>query len=97
MNKVLLIIEREYLSRVRKRSFLVATFLVPTLFIGMIVLVGFLTKQGGDVSTKIDVIDESGIFADKLKDEKPVDFSISAQSLADAKKKVINVQFVIAN
>ena len=90
MNKVLLIIEREYLSRVRKRSFLVATFLVPALFIGMIVLVGFLTKQGGDVSTQIDIIDESGIFADKFKDEKPVDFSISTQSLADAKKKIIN-------
>jgi ABC-2 type transport system permease protein len=56
----------------------------------MIVLVGFLTKQGGDVSTQIDIIDESGIFADKFKDEKPVDFSISTQSLADAKKKIIN-------
>lgn len=89
MYKVLLIIEREYMSRVKKRSFLVATFLLPTLLIGMFALITYLTRQGNDVSTQIDVLDESGIFADKLHDSKPVDFSISTQSLAEAKKKTI--------
>ena len=42
MNKILLIIQREYLSRVRKKSFLVLTFLVPVLFVGMIALIGYL-------------------------------------------------------
>lgn len=88
MYKVLLIIEREYLSRVKKRSFLVATFLLPVLLIGMFALISYLTKQGGDVPTKIDVIDQSGFFADKLHDSKPVEFNISTQSLADAKKRV---------
>ncbi|HCN82069.1 MAG TPA: ABC transporter permease [Sphingobacteriaceae bacterium] len=90
MYKVLLIIEREYLSRVKKRSFLVATFLLPVLLIGMFALITFLTRQGSDVSTQIDVVDESGIFANKFHDSKPVDFSISTQSLAEAKKKTVN-------
>lgn len=89
MYKILLIIEREYMSRVKKRSFLVATFLLPTLLIGMFALITYLTRQGSDVSTQIEVFDESGIFANKFHDSKPVDFSISIQSLAEAKKKTI--------
>jgi ABC-2 type transport system permease protein len=89
MNKVLLIIEREYVSRVKKRSFLVATFLLPVLLFGMFALVTYLTKQGGDVSTQIDVIDENGFFADKLEDSKLIDFSISSRSLIEAKKTIM--------
>jgi len=36
MNKVLLIIQREYLSRVKNRTFILTTLLTPLLFIGMI-------------------------------------------------------------
>jgi len=90
MNKILLIIQREYLSRVRKRSFLVITFLVPALFIGMIVLVGVLTKKGSDKITNVTIIDESGIFADKFKDSEVIDFSMSTQALAEAKKEVMD-------
>lgn len=45
MNKILLIIQREYLSRVKKKSFLLTTFLVPLFFIGMYVGIFFLTKK----------------------------------------------------
>jgi ABC-2 type transport system permease protein len=89
VNKILLIIQREYLSRVRKRSFLVITFLVPTLFIGMISLVGFLTNKGNDKITKVTVIDDSGIFANKFHDSQVIDFNISAESLTEAKNEIL--------
>ena len=62
MNKILLIIQREYLSRVKKKSFLVLTFLVPVLFIGMFAILGYLAVKGDDLGDdkKVQVIDMSG-------------------------------------
>ena len=57
MNKILLIIQREYLSRVKKKSFLLMTFLVPLLIIGMYALIAVLTIKGGDVKTEVEVLD----------------------------------------
>ncbi len=89
MNKTLLIIQREYLSRVKKKSFLILTFLVPALMIGMYALVIALTIKGGDKAPIIQVIDDSGVFAGQFKDKKSIKFKSSTQSLADAKKEVI--------
>lgn len=88
MNKILLIIQREYLSRVKKKSFLLMTFLVPLLIIGMYALIAVLTIKGGDVKTQVEVLDESGIFAKSFKDKRSVDFHVSGESLASAKKDV---------
>lgn len=89
MNKTLLIIQREYLSRVKKRSFLIMTFLVPLLIIGMYALVFALTMKGGDNIPTVEVIDASGIFKHALKDKKSVKFQLSRQSLSEAKQRVI--------
>jgi ABC-2 type transport system permease protein len=45
MNKIFLIAQREYLTRVRKKAFLVSTILLPLLFIGMIFGSAVLTKN----------------------------------------------------
>jgi ABC-2 type transport system permease protein len=86
MNKTLLIIQREYLSRVKKKSFLIMTFLVPFLFIGMTGLVAYLTTTGGDSITQIDVVDESGDFLQGFKSTKSLVFLPSNESLAQAKE-----------
>ena len=36
MNKILLIIQREYLTRVRKKTFIISTILFPLLYLGLI-------------------------------------------------------------
>ena len=90
MNKTLLIIKREYFSRVKKRSFLIMTFLVPLLIIGMYALVFALSMSGGDNVPTVEVIDDSGIFTNLLKNKKSVKFQLSGQSLNDAKQKVID-------
>lgn len=90
MNKTLLIIKREYFSRVKKKSFLIMTFLVPMLIIGMYALIFALSMSGGDNIPTVEVIDESGIFNKTFEDKKSVNFEASELSLTEAKKKVIN-------
>jgi ABC-2 type transport system permease protein len=67
MSKITTIIKREYLSRVKKRTFLLTTILLPLVFLGGSVLIGFIsarTKQ----NFKLAVIDESKVFEQKLWD-----------------------------
>jgi ABC-2 type transport system permease protein len=89
MSKIILIIKREYFSRVKKKSFLVMTFLVPILIIGMYALIFALSMQGGDNIPAVEVIDDSGIFNKGLENKKSATFRKSELSLAEAKQKVI--------
>ncbi|MFC5284840.1 ABC transporter permease [Pedobacter alpinus] len=88
MNKVFLIIQREYLSRVKKKSFLILTFLVPSLFIGMMFLVGYLTVKGDDTAKKFKVLDETGIFENQLKNTENLNFTYVKGDYEEVKKEV---------
>ena len=69
MNNLWLIIKREYLTRVTRRSFILATLLTP-LAIGLFfVVVSFIFQYDSDDSKRIAVIDEGNIFDGKIKDE----------------------------
>ncbi|MGI4750772.1 MAG: ABC transporter permease [Janthinobacterium lividum] len=88
MNKTLLIIQREYLSRVKKKSFVLMTFLVPGLILAMYGGIYLIAKNSDSLNKvrQIKVIDESGVFAGKLKDHKNFHFGMLNQSLPEAKK-----------
>lgn len=82
MNKILLIIQREYLSRVKKKSFLLTTFLVPLFFIGMYVGVFFLTKKSfEDSHAVVHIIDQEGSIAPLLKSNKNLTYTNSSTQL----------------
>lgn len=89
MNKTLLIIQREYLSRVKKKSFLLMTFLVPLLFIGMYALVIFIFIKGDSDKKQIQVLDQSGVFENKLSDKKNLDFQFIKGNYNQAKKDLL--------
>lgn len=96
MRKTLLIIKREYLSRVKKKSFLLMTFLVPFLFLGMTGLVAYLTQTGGDSVTEVVVIDDDGSFSKQFKNSKGLVFSSSSESFNKAKISArVNESFVL--
>ncbi len=88
MNKVFLIIQREYLSRVKKKSFLIMTFLVPSLFLAMIFLVGYLSKKGDDSKKEFKVLDQSGIFQNQLSNSSTLNFTYLDGDYAKAKKDI---------
>ncbi|MFT4737121.1 MAG: ABC-2 type transport system permease protein [Cyclobacteriaceae bacterium] len=64
MNNVWLILEREYLERVKKKSFLIATLLTPLIFPLIIGVSVFLTKMDQDEDRVVYVVDETGWFSD---------------------------------
>jgi len=61
MNKIGLIISREYLTRVKKKSFILMSFLGPLLIFGFVLLTAYLSK-GNKEKYEILVVDESYLF-----------------------------------
>lgn len=62
MNKIGLIIKREYTTRVKKKTFIIMTILGPLLFAGLIIGMFFIMKMEDDEFKKIAVIDETRFF-----------------------------------
>ena len=65
MHKIILIIKREFLTRVRKRTFIIGTILFPLLYLGLIFGTGYIADKTKE-DMKIALIDKSGLFTDKL-------------------------------
>ena len=60
MNNLRLIIHREYLARVRNKTFIVMTFLSPLILVGMFSLVAYLSMLNNSETHTIAVKDDSG-------------------------------------
>jgi ABC-2 type transport system permease protein len=90
MDKVWLVIKREYTTRVLKKSFLLITLLTP-LGIGLIMfMAGYLASKGSESSKKILLKDDSGILnKDSLKGTELV-YEFSAESKDVLKKQYID-------
>jgi ABC-2 type transport system permease protein len=84
MSKIWLIIQREYLTRVRKKSFIIMTLLTPVLLAAFMVLPALLVSMSDETET-VMVLDESGLFADKLESKKDLLFVPLSGSLEQAK------------
>ncbi|MEI8059672.1 MAG: ABC transporter permease [Ferruginibacter sp.] len=65
MHKIILIIKREFLTRVRKRTFIIGTILFPLLYIGLIFGTGYIAEKTRE-DLKIALVDESGLFNQDL-------------------------------
>ena len=87
MDKIWLILSREYISRVKKKSFLLATFLTP-LFIGGLYAMAIYFAVSDTDEKVVKVIDESGLFADKLEDRNSVVYEFVSEPIDSARKKV---------
>ena len=64
MNKIFLIISREYFTRVKKKSFLITTILVPLVIVAFYAIIIAVSLKGSTDETKLAVIDKAGIFTD---------------------------------
>ncbi|WP_405205605.1 ABC transporter permease [Aquimarina sp. LLG6339-5] len=86
-----LIIKREFISRVRNRTFVVMTFLSPLIVVGMIALIAWLTTLNNDEVKKVAYVDETKSFANDLKDTDEVKYiDYSNFDLETAKDSVIS-------
>lgn len=76
MNKIWLITKREYLTRVRNKTFLLSTFLLPFMIVIFIAGSVLLAMQG-KTRHKIAVIDANGYFSSFLKSDSSIIFDFS--------------------
>lgn len=83
MNKLWLIIKREYLSRVKTKSFILTTLLGPLMLGLFIVIVGFIFSYQGDNTREIVILDEANMLDRKLKDTETFFFRFSEQNYED--------------
>ena len=75
MKKLLLIIGREYFERVRNKSFIIVTLLMPLFMIGIMVAPSLMMFYGGKSEQKrVMVVDRSGMVVDKLYSSPEVEF-----------------------
>ncbi|MES2518420.1 MAG: ABC transporter permease [Bacteroidota bacterium] len=87
MNKVLLIIQREYVTRVRKKSFWIASIIVPFLIAGVYAIPVYFILNSNDTKT-VEIIDESGLFKGKIKSDKDITYQFINQPFEQAKKQL---------
>jgi len=89
MNKLWLIIQREYLTRVKKRSFIIATLITPIAMGLFIVLVTYIVSYEGGESLDIAVIDKAGVLdQSELPSDQGMYFSKVREPLETVKSKV---------
>ncbi|OOG78531.1 ABC transporter permease [Algoriphagus sp. A40] len=88
MGKILLVIQREYLARVKKKSFLIATILTPLIFPAIMgVFVWIALEEKGNQSLRIiEVIDETDLFF--MESSEQYAFTSSVEDPEEAKKMV---------
>jgi ABC-2 type transport system permease protein len=88
MNKIFLVIQREYLARVKKKSFLIATLLTPLIFpaiMGVFVWIAVSEKENQSLRI-IEVIDETDLFF--MESSEQYAFTSSVDDPEEAKKMV---------
>jgi ABC-2 type transport system permease protein len=91
MNKILLIIQREYLSRVKKKSFIVMTLLTPLLIAGFYGLMFYFSYQGiKGTHNKIAVVNENKTLTEKLPSTNSRTYNYVDKSLKDMKASLNN-------
>ena len=94
MSILSLIIKREFVAKVRNKSFIVMTFLSPFLFVGIAVFVGYLSTMKADLKT-IVIHDETGLFAREFKNNDEYKYvDLSSVSLKILKDSIISESYV---
>src|SRR5690606_36898310 len=89
MSILSLIIKREFIAKVRNKSFIVMTFLSPLLFVGMAVLIGYLANINQGEVKKIAVFDQGNFFTkDELVNDKKYEYQYLSDMDFDKAKEI---------
>jgi ABC-2 type transport system permease protein len=84
MGKIFLIMQREYFTRVRKKSFIIMSILAPVLFGALFIVPVLMATLTSDTKV-IEILDEGGQFKGKFKDSERLKFVYTDLDLEQAK------------
>lgn len=92
MNKIILVIKREYLTRVRKKSFIIMTLATPLLITAFYAIIIYfaINRDIGDTDKKVYVVDQSGAFTQKLTNSKSITFEYGTPVQNEAAKTFLD-------
>ena len=85
-NKTLIILSREYLQRVRRKSFIITTILMPILMVGLMMLPALIDKFSDKENKVFAVIDDSGAIAPALQNTPELKFVSTDASEEELRK-----------
>lgn len=83
MSKIAIIAGREFNERVRKKSFIFTTILMPILMVGIMFVPALMMNIQSDETKEILVVDQSGLIAERLEDSSTIDFTPSDKTLEE--------------
>lgn len=86
MNKLWLIIKREYLTRVKKKSFILITLISPFIFVALFTVPALVATYAGNEQKSVVVKDDSGIFTQPEETDKRVIFTLLDDPLESLKQ-----------
>ncbi|MDY0102789.1 MAG: ABC transporter permease [Lentimicrobium sp.] len=89
MNKIFLVIQREYLSRVKKKSFIVMTILGPILMAALFIVPVFLSQMS-EGTKRVEILDETGWFLNKFENSDRFEFEYVFTDLETAKNNILS-------
>lgn len=92
MNHLPLIIKREYITKVRNKSFVIMTVLSPIIMIALVTLVAYLSQINNDKVRHISVLDDSGLVFDMFKDSEFTKYNILSNMSLETAKTVVKEQ-----
>ena len=96
MSIISLIIKREFVAKVRNKSFIVMTFLSPLLFVGIAAFVGYLSTMKADTK-KIALHDESGLFFNEFKTNSKADSEYVYQDLSSVELQPDSIRLKVSS
>ncbi|MEP1487311.1 MAG: ABC transporter permease [Algibacter sp.] len=93
MNHLSLIIKREYLTKVRNKSFIIMTFLSPIIMIALMCVVAYLSQMNNDEVRTISVLDDSGMLLDVFENTDNITYhKLQNMTLEEAQVLVVEAE-----
>ena len=91
MKHLKIIIEREYLNKIRNKSFIIMTFVSPLIVVAFAFIIGFLTNVNSKSNAKdILILDESGLFGTTFSDTETIHYEyLKDKTLQEARAEVL--------
>lgn len=96
MNKTFIIIKREFLTRVQKKSFILLTVLMPFIIAALVVVPLWLSSIKDDQQHTVAVVDATGKYLDALKDTKSYHFVTAPAILPEFRSDTSGVLAVVS-
>ncbi|MFD2824202.1 ABC transporter permease [Lacinutrix iliipiscaria] len=89
MNHLPLIIKREYLTKVKNKSFIIMTILSPIIMIALIAIVAYLSQLNNDKTRTVSILDETGLIKSIFQNTENTSYSILENVNIDDAKIIV--------